>query len=155
MTAVEERAAVATVPARVRRRALETPEVVALREKRFGIWQEVSWRRYWEQVELAAHGLAALGVEPGDRVAIHSENRAEWLYTDVATVALRAMTVGLYPTNPPAEVAYLLADSGAKVLVAEDQEQVDKALEVRDELPALERARPRAPLGPPRPSATP
>ena len=62
MTAVEERAAVATVPARVRRRALETPEVVALREKRFGIWQEVSWRRYWEQVELAAHGLAALGV---------------------------------------------------------------------------------------------
>ena len=127
------------MPARIRRRALETPERVALREKRFGIWQEVTWRRYWEQVELAAHGLAALGVEPGDRVAIHSENRPEWLYADVATVALRAMTVGLYPTNPPAEVAYLLADSGAKVLVAEDQEQVDKALEVRDELPALER----------------
>ena len=139
MTAVTERAAVTTVPARIRRRALETPEVVALREKRLGIWQEVSWRRYWEQVELAAHGLAALGVEPGDRVAVHSENRPEWLYADVATVALRAMTVGLYPTNPPAEVAYLLADSGAKVLVAEDQEQVDKALEVSDQLPALER----------------
>jgi long-chain acyl-CoA synthetase len=139
MTAVTERAAVVTVPARIRRRALETPERVALREKRFGIWQEVTWRRYWEQVELAAHGLAALGVEPGDRVAVHSENRPEWLYTDVATVALRAMTVGLYPTNPPAEVAYLLADSGAKVLVAEDQEQVDKALEVRDQLPGLER----------------
>ena len=77
MSAVAERAAVATVASRIRRRALETPEAVALHEKRFGIWQEVTWRRYWEQVELAAHGLAALGVEPGDRVAVHSENRPE------------------------------------------------------------------------------
>jgi long-chain acyl-CoA synthetase len=139
MTAVTERAAIATVPSRIRRRALETPDRVALRDKRFGIWQEVTWRAYWEQVELAAHGLAALGVAPGDRVAIQSENRPEWLYADVATVAVRAITVGLYPTNPPAEVAYLLADSGAKVLVAEDQEQVDKALEVKDQLPELRR----------------
>jgi long-chain acyl-CoA synthetase len=139
VTALGERAAVATVPSRIRRRALETPEAVALRDKRFGIWQEVTWAHYWDQVELAAHGLAALGVGPGDRVAIHSENRPEWLYADVAAVAVRAMTVGLYPTNPPAEVAYLLADSGAKVLVAEDQEQVDKALEVKDRLPALRR----------------
>jgi long-chain acyl-CoA synthetase len=139
MSIVGERAAVATVPSRIRDRGLRIPEGVALREKRFGIWQEVTWRGYWEQVELAAHGLAALGVEPGDRVAIHSENRPEWLYADVAAVAVRAMTVGLYPTNPPTEVAYLLADSGAKVLVAEDQEQVDKALEVADELPGLER----------------
>jgi long-chain acyl-CoA synthetase len=139
MSIVGERAAVATVPSRIRDRALRIPEAVALREKRFGIWQEVTWRHYWEQVELAAHGLAALGVEPGDRVAIHSENRPEWLYVDVAAAAVRAMTVGLYPTNPPAEVAYLLADSGAKVLVAEDQEQVDKALEVADQLPGLER----------------
>jgi long-chain acyl-CoA synthetase len=139
MSIVGERAAVVTVPSRIRDRALRIPQGVALREKRFGIWQEVTWRHYWEQVELAAHGLAALGVEPGDRVAIHSENRPEWLYADVAAVAVRAMTVGLYPTNPPAEVAYLLADSGAKVLVAEDQEQVDKALEVADQLPGLER----------------
>jgi long-chain acyl-CoA synthetase len=139
MTTLDERTAVTTVPARIRERALAAPERVALREKRFGIWQEVSWRDYWEQVELAAHGLSALGVAPGDRVAIHSENRPEWLYADVATVAVRAVTVGLYPTNPPAEVAYLLADSGAKVLVAEDQEQVDKALEVKDRLPGLER----------------
>ena len=139
MSIVGERAAVATVPSRIRDRALRIPEGVALREKRFGIWQEVSWRGYWEQVELAAHGLTALGVAPGDRVAIHSENRPEWLYADVGAVAVRAMTVGLYPTNPPAEVAYLLADSGAKVLLAEDQEQVDKALEVADQLPGLER----------------
>jgi long-chain acyl-CoA synthetase len=124
MTAVTERAAIATVPSRIRRRALETPDRVALRDKRFGIWQEVTWRAYWEQVELAAHGLAALGVEPGDRVAIQSENRPEWLYADVATVAVRAITVGLDPPHPPAEVAHLLADSGATVIVADDQELV-------------------------------
>ena len=60
-------------------------------------------------------------------------------YTDVATVAVRAMTVGLYPTNPAAEVGYLLSHSGARVLIAEDQEQVDKALEVIDHCPDLER----------------
>ena len=74
-------------------------------------------------------------MEPGDRVAVHSENRREWLYTDVATIAVRATTVGLYPTNPSAEVGYLLSHSGAKVLVAEDQEQVDKALDVHRPLP--------------------
>ena len=105
MTTLGERTAVTTVPSRIRERALAAPERVALREKRFGIWQEVTWRDYWEQVELAAHGLTALGVAPGDRVAVHSENRPEWLYADVATVAVRAVTVGLYPTNPPAEVA--------------------------------------------------
>jgi len=72
-------------------------------------------------------------------VAVHSENRPEWLYTDIATVAVRAATVGLYPTNPAAEVAYLLGHSGAKVLVAEDQEQVDKALEVIGHCPDLQR----------------
>ena len=131
--------ATTTIPTRVRRWAQTAPDRVALREKRFGIWQQITWRDYWEKVELVAHGLAALGVEPGDRVAVHSENRPEWLYADVATVALRAVTVGLYPTNPAAEVAYLLADSGAKVLIAEDQEQVDKALDVADRLPELRR----------------
>ncbi|MFB4264897.1 AMP-dependent synthetase/ligase [Nonomuraea sp. GTA35] len=129
----------ATIVTRVRERARSAPEAVAMRHKDFGIWQEVTWAAYWTQVELVAHALLALGVEPGDRVAVHSENRPEWLYADLGTVAARAITVGLYPTNPPAEVAYLLADSGAKILLAEDQEQVDKALSVRDECPELRR----------------
>ena len=112
---------------------------VAMREKDFGVWQEVTWQSYWDNVVTVGHALMALGIEPGDRVAIHSENRREWLYADVATIAVRAMTVGLYPTNPPAEVGYLLSHSGAKVLIAEDQEQVDKALEVLDRCPDLER----------------
>ncbi|MEV4177082.1 AMP-binding protein [Nonomuraea sp. NPDC049709] len=129
----------ATIVTRVRERARTAPEAVAMRHKDLGIWQEVTWAAYWTQVELVAHALLALGVEPGDRVAVHSENRPEWLYADLGTVAVRGITVGLYPTNPPAEVAYLLGDSGAKILLAEDQEQVDKALAVLDECPDLRR----------------
>jgi long-chain acyl-CoA synthetase len=75
----------------------------------------------------------------GDRVSIHSEDRPEWVILDVATVAVRGITVGLYPTNPAAEVQYLLSDSGSKIHLAEDQEQADKVLEVIDTLPDLEK----------------
>ncbi|WP_326638323.1 AMP-binding protein [Nonomuraea fuscirosea] len=139
MSVRTEAPATATIVTRVRERATRDPGAVAMRHKDLGIWQEVSWGAYWTQVELVAHALLALGVEPGDRVAVHAENRPEWLYADLGTVAVRAVTVGLYPTNPPAEVAYLLADSGAKILIAEDQEQVDKALSVLDECPELRR----------------
>ncbi|SEG30806.1 long-chain acyl-CoA synthetase [Nonomuraea solani] len=129
----------ATIVTRVRDRARGAPGAVAMRHKDLGIWREVTWAAYWTQVELVAHALLALGVEPGDRVAVHAENRPEWLFADLGTVAVRGITVGLYPTNPPAEVAYLLADSGARILIAEDQEQVDKALAVLDECPELRR----------------
>ena len=128
-----------TTVTRLRDRALRTPSGVALREKNLGIWKDITWAEYWETVELIAHGLLALGVEPGDRVAIQSENRPEWVYADQAIVAIRAMTMGLYPTNPLAEVRYLLSNSESRFLIAEDQEQVDKALEVKDQLPHLER----------------
>ncbi len=128
-----------TIATRVRDRATAAPRRIAMREKDFGIWQEVSWADYWDKAELVGHALMALGVEPGDRVAVHSENRREWLYSDLGTVAARGVTVGLYPTNPAPEVAYLLSHSGSKILIAEDQEQVDKVLEVLGELPDLER----------------
>jgi long-chain acyl-CoA synthetase len=139
VTAEEAATATTTIVTRLRDWAERTPDHVALRHKDFGVWKEVTWRRYWECVQDCAHALLALGTEPGDRVAIHSENRPEWLYADLATVSVRAMTMGLYPTNPTAEVRYLLDNSGSKVLIAEDQEQVDKALEVADELPMLEK----------------
>ena len=101
-----------------------------MREKDFGIWHEYSWSATWELVQIAAHGLLELGVKPGDRVAIHSEDRPEWVILDLATVAVRAITVGLYPTNPIAEVEYLIADCTPTVFFAEDQEQADKVLEV-------------------------
>lgn len=123
-------AGIATVVARVRRWAAESPNAVAMREKDYGIWQEITWQELWDLVRWSAHALLALGVEPGDRVSIHSEDRPEWLILDFATVAVRGITVGLYPTNPAAEVEYLLSDSGAKVHLAEDQEQADKVMEV-------------------------
>jgi long-chain acyl-CoA synthetase len=138
-TAPSQTATIATIASRIQRRAKTTPDEVALRQKSLGIWQEISWSEYWHQIEAVAYGLIALGVEPGDRVAIHSENRPEWIVADAACSAIRATCVGLYPTNPAAEVEYLLGDSATRVLIAEDQEQLDKALEVKDRLPELER----------------
>ena len=112
---------------RIREHATRMPQAVALRDKDMGIWREWTWATYWEHIELAGHALLALGVAPGDRVAIHSENRPEWLIADMGALAVRAASVGIYPTSPAAEVGYLLGDSGARILVAEDQEQVDKA----------------------------
>ncbi|MFQ5523206.1 MAG: AMP-dependent synthetase/ligase [Acidimicrobiia bacterium] len=128
-----------TIAAMVREWAERTPDRVAMREKDFGIWQEITWAEFWDRVVDAAHGLLALGVGKGDRISIHSEDRPEWVILDIATVAIRAITVGLYPTNPAAEVRYLLSDSGAKVHLAEDQEQADKVMEVIDDLPDLEK----------------
>jgi long-chain acyl-CoA synthetase len=121
---------VTTVATLARDWARRAPHQVAMREKDLGIWQEYTWDRVWNDVLDAAHGLLAVGIRPGDRVSIHSEDRPEWVILDIATVAVRGITVGLYPTNPAAEVAYLLSDSGAAVHLAEDQEQVDKLFAV-------------------------
>ena len=135
----EEVGIVTSPVTRIREHARQMPQSVALRDKDMGIWREWTWATYWEDIELAGHALLALGVAPGDRVAIHSENRPEWLIADMGALAVRAASVGIYPTSPGEEVGYLLGDSGARILVAEDQEQVDKALSVLAECPDLER----------------
>ena len=119
-----------TVASLAREWAGRSPQQVAMREKDFGIWQEYTWAQTWDLIETAAHGLLELGVEVGDRVTIHSEDRPEWVILDLATVAVRGITVGLYPTNPTAEVEYLIGDCTPVVFFAEDQEQADKVLEV-------------------------
>ena len=124
---------------RLRAHAMNPPGPVALREKDLGLWRDITWPEYWQKVTEVANALLALGIGPGERVAVHSENRPAWVYSDYGTQAVRAASVGLYPTNPTAEVGYLLADCGARVLVAEDQEQVDKVLAIPPaDLPALE-----------------
>jgi long-chain acyl-CoA synthetase len=122
--------AATTVASRARDWAASAPNQIAMREKDFGIWKEYSWADTWEIIELAAHGLLALGVEPGDRVSIHAEDRPEWVILDIAAVAARGVTVGFHPTNPATEVEYLLADCGATVHFAEDEEQYDKVAEI-------------------------
>ncbi len=128
---------VKSIPELLRSIAREEPDKVALREKEFGIWQETTYAGYWDLVQAAAMGMWALGIRPGDKVAIQSENRIAWVVSDIAAQSIQAASVGLYPTNPSAEVEYLLGHSEAKILIAEDQEQVDKALEVKDRMPNL------------------
>jgi long-chain acyl-CoA synthetase len=123
----------------VLRRGRETPTRTAVRKKDRGRWKTYTWGDYADRVLAVGRGLAVLGVEPGDRVAIHAENRPAWLFCDLGVQGLGAISVGIYPTSPAAEVEYLLSHSEAKILVAEDEEQVDKALEVRQGLPGLEK----------------
>ncbi|HEX5631095.1 MAG TPA: AMP-binding protein, partial [Acidimicrobiia bacterium] len=125
---------------RLREHARRTPDAVALREKSRGIWRQFTWAEFWDQAETFAHALIAHGIERGDRVAIHSDNRPEWLFTDLGSLAAGAACMGLYPTNPTAEVQYLLNNSGSRLLIVEDEEQADKVLAVPTaDLPALEK----------------
>lgn len=126
-----------TLPGLLAIHARVRPDRVALREKRLGVWREITWRTYHDQVRATACMLAELGVRAGDHVAILSDNRPEWLYADLAAQALGARSVGIYQTNPPADVAYILRDSGSVVLFCEDQEQVDKAVAIAAETPSV------------------
>ena len=127
-------------PARkIRETAGRYPELIAMREKNFGIWEEITYAEYWEKAQWIGCALKYFGVDTQDSVAIQSENRPEWFISDVAIQAIGAVSVGLYPTNPPSEVSYLIGHSESKILFAEDQEQVDKALEVIEELPDLKK----------------
>ncbi len=126
-----------TLPGLLSLHARERPDRVALREKRLGVWRELTWREYHDHVRATACMLAELGVRAGDHVAILSDNRPEWLFADLAAQALGARSVGIYQTNPPADVAYILQDSGSVVLFCEDQEQVDKAVAIARETPAV------------------
>ncbi|WP_116109766.1 AMP-dependent synthetase/ligase [Amycolatopsis ruanii] len=128
---------VRTLPARLLEHARAMGDKTAMREKHRGRWREWTWAEYAERVANVAAGLRELGVEPGDRVAIHAENRPEWVVADLAGQGIGAISMGVYPTSPEAEVEYLLSHSGAKVLIAEDEEQLDKALAVRGRLPEL------------------
>jgi len=110
---------------------------VALREKEFGIWQSVTWRQYYEHVKYFALGLAALGFSEGDALAIIGDNRPEWVYSELAAQSLRGRPLGIYQDSILNEVAYVIDHSEAKFVVAEDQEQTDKVLDMKHELPRV------------------
>lgn len=110
---------------------------VALREKEFGVWQEISWNEYFRHVRRYCLGMIELGLKRGDHVSIFGENEPEWLYADLGTQSAGAVAVGVYPTNPAKEAQYVIGHSESVFVVCDDQEQVDKVLEVKDELPLL------------------
>jgi long-chain acyl-CoA synthetase len=111
----------------------------AHREKHLGIWQEHGWDAFAARVRAIACGLIALGVRRGDTVSILSEDRKEWLYADQAILSSGAVCSGIYTTDAPAQLSYIVRDSETRVLFVEDDEQLDKFLEVEAELPGLAR----------------
>jgi long-chain acyl-CoA synthetase len=128
-----------TLPGRLAVFAHHWPERVALREKHRGRWRPFTWREYLAQVLAVADALAALGLKAGDAIAIISDNRPEWLFADLGAQALGVLSAGVYVTNPPADVAYVLNHCRARVVFCEDQEQVDKVLGAPEPLPHLAR----------------
>ena len=111
---------------------------IALQEKRYGIWQPITWARYRERVRDLAHGLARLGVRPGEVVAVLGDNRPEWLISELAVQSLGAAVVGIYPTSVGEEIVHILSHAQVRVVVAEDQEQVDKLVRLWDRLDTVE-----------------
>jgi long-chain acyl-CoA synthetase len=126
-----------TLPKALIQMALKEPQRVALREKHLGLWRDIPWAEYQEQVKFVALGLHALGVRRGDHVAIIGENRPEWLYSAMGVMACGATFVGVYTTNPAAECEYVVGHSDSVVYICEDEEQLDKALVFRDRTPRL------------------
>jgi long-chain acyl-CoA synthetase len=126
-----------TLPGLLAERAGREPGKIALRAKRRGIYRGWSWAELRDDVARAAEGFAALGLGPGDRLAIMGEACPEWAIADLAAQACGAISYGIYPTASASEVEYQMAQGGATIFVAEDQEYVDKILQVAGRLPAL------------------
>ncbi len=129
----------ATLPAKLLTHVDGRPGDPALRVKRLGRWIEISWQEYANRAAQIALGLRGLGIDAGDRVGVLSENRPEWRFADLGVQSLGAVTVGVYPTNSEPEVAEILRHAEAKVVIVEDEEQLDKTLAIRTELPLLTR----------------
>jgi long-chain acyl-CoA synthetase len=112
---------------------------VAIREKEYGIWQAVSWQRYMEHVRDFSLGLLSLGFKPGETLGIIGDNRPEWIYAELAAQAAGGVPFGIFQDSVLSEVTYIIDHSEASTVVAEDQEQVDKILELKEKLPRLKR----------------
>ena len=126
-----------SAPLLLAERARREPDGIAFRAKKLGLYQERTWREYAGLVARAALGLRALGLAPGERIAIMGDACEEWMLADLGAQALGAIVYGIYPTASTAELEYQMNDGGACIFVAEDQEQVDRILPVADRLPNL------------------
>lgn len=134
---IESRAA--SVPRMFRDRVEATPNSEAFRYPDNDGWTSVTWQQLGDRVELIAAGLISLGINPEDRVALASGTRYEWVVVDFGILAAGAATTTVYPTTNGPDVAYIVANSGSRIVVAEDQRQVDKLIAHRAELPAVEK----------------
>jgi long-chain acyl-CoA synthetase len=128
-----------TLPILFAHRVKELGEGVALREKKKGLWRRISWDEYDTHVRNFSLGLKSFGLRKGDRVSILGDNCPEWLYADLATQSAGGISVGVYPTNSYVQVKYILDHSQSRFVIVKDQEQADKILLIKDQLPFLEK----------------
>jgi long-chain acyl-CoA synthetase len=128
-----------TIPALFWNGVKERGPNIWMRQKDYGIWRSWTWNQTGEAVREMAHGLMALGFEARETASILSNTTVEWVLCDLAVLSAGGVANGIYPTDAAEQVQYLCADSGTTVLFVEDDEQLDKALEVRAQLPLLKK----------------
>ena len=126
-----------TFPKMLRLNAKEHGREIALREKDFGLWRTFTWNDYQNRVRDLALGMTELGIARGDVVAIVGDNRPDWAAAEIAAHAIGAMSLGMYRESLGEEVKFLLTYGEAKIVFAEDEEQVDKLLELGDAIPTV------------------
>jgi long-chain acyl-CoA synthetase len=112
---------------------------VSMREKQFGIWVELTWKQVHDRTRDLALGLIDLGAAPGDVIGLIGDNRPDWVMGEVAAHAIGGMSLGIYRDALDQEVAYLITYADVRIILAEDEEQVDKLLNLGDQLPSLEK----------------
>jgi len=128
-----------TIPQIIRSNYQKYSQRTAMCMKQFGIWQSYNWQDCYEKVKYFSLGLISLGLEPGDVVCIIGDNEPEWFWGEFATQAAGGIATGIFVDSIPSEVKYIAAHSGAKFALVNDQEQSDKFLEIKDELPSLKK----------------
>ncbi len=128
-----------TLPQQLRLQAERHPLGVAIRQKEHGIWKPLTWAEYHERARCVGLALRAIGLSEGGHIGVLSENRVEWVLAQLGAGLTGAVTVGVYPTSPTNEIAYVLAHADAEIVFCEDQEQSDKVLEARAQLPRLKK----------------
>lgn len=128
-----------TVPKNFLKTAKKLGGQVAMRKKRYGIWQEHTWNDSFHHVHDFCLGLVSMSLQRGDKVGIVGDNDLEYYWAELAAQSAGAITIGIFTDATPRELEYLLNNSEASFLVAQDQEQVDHALEIRDKVPNIKR----------------
>src|SRR5215472_4099655 len=126
-----------TIPELFHRRVAEWGARTAFREKRLGIWRATSWHEYGERAKWTGLGLVSLGLQRGEVVSILAETKPEWLYADMGVMGAGGVSNGIYPTDASKQVEYILKDSGSRFLFVDNEEQLDKYLDVRERCPQI------------------
>lgn len=128
-----------TVPEVFKKTVKTQGDKVALRKKELGLWHDISWKEYYRMVTCVGSALLSMGLKKGDRVSIMGENCPEWVIIDLGILCAGGVTVGLYATNAWPQVEYVIENSGSVFFFVENEEQLDKWLHFRDEVPFLKK----------------